>query len=169
MSRFISKERLQELVGGDITSIGGDFIATNDSQIQTGPVKKPYNDDSEYEKGMSTTTDKVFGRYRQDIPWFAVYSFGGSNTGGLALNYGSISKIGFNENTTVIKKKTVEEKIDDLVKRSKTSDVTDKNYNPKVAKLIDTISDVDLTDAQLEELSKAILDKKNNIKPIKNL
>jgi hypothetical protein len=35
--------------------------------------------------------------------------------------------------------------------------------------LIDTINDVDLTDAQLEELSKAILDKKNNAKPIKNL
>jgi predicted MPP superfamily phosphohydrolase len=69
----------------------------------------------------------------------------------------------------VWQKKTVEEKIGDLVKRSKTSDVTDKNYNPKVAKLIDTINDVDLSDAQLEELSKAILDKKNNAKPIKNL
>jgi hypothetical protein len=169
MSRFISKERLQELVGGDITSIGGDFIATNDSEIQTGPVNKPFNDDSEYEKGMPTTTDKVFGHYRQNIPWFAVYSFGGSNTGGLALNYGSINRIGLNENKTIIKKKTVEEKIEDLVKRSKTSDVTDKNYNPKVAKLIDTINDVDLTDAQLDDLSKAILHKKNNSKPIKNL
>ena len=37
---------------------------------------------------------------------------------------------------------------------------TEKNYNPKVAKLINTINDVELTDAQLEELSKAIISKK---------
>ena len=49
-------------------------------------VKLIYNND--YEKGMSTTTDKVFGRYRQDIPWFAVYSFGGSRTGGVPIDYG---------------------------------------------------------------------------------
>jgi hypothetical protein len=38
-----------------------------------------------------------------------------------------------------------------------------------VSKLIDSINDVELTDSQLEELSKAILDKKNNPNKTKNL
>ena len=66
------KKEVNELVGGDMNSDGGDANFSNDSQIQTGPVQKPYNDDSEYEKGMALTGDKVFSRYRQDIPWFAV-------------------------------------------------------------------------------------------------
>ena len=160
------KKQLDELVGGDVFAGGNDRNVTNNSEIETGPVEKPYNDDSDYEKAMSTTTDKVFARYRQNIPWFAVYSFGGSRTGGLPINYGLNEK---EEKRTIIKKKTVEEKIEDLVKKSKNSDVTDKNYNPKVSKLIDTINDVDLTDSQLEELSKAILNKKNNPNKTKNL
>ena len=36
--------------------------------------------------------------------------------------------------------KAVEEKIEDLVKKSKDSDVTGKDYNPKVSKIIDTSS-----------------------------
>lgn len=52
-----------------------------------------------------------------------------------------------------------------MVKKSKNSDVTDKNYNPKLAKMIDTINDVDLTDAQIEDLKKALEAKKNENKP----
>jgi hypothetical protein len=115
---------------------------------------------------VSTTTDKVFGRYRQNIPWFAVYSFGGSRTGGLPINYGQ-----FNEETksTIFKKKTVEEKIEDLVKKSKSSDVTSKDYNPKVEKVLDEISELDLSEKQIEELLKALTDKKNNPSKIKNI
>jgi len=157
------KKQIDELVGGDIFSDGNDRNVTNDSEIETGPVDKPYNDDSEYEKGEPTTTDKVFGRYRQNIPWFAVYSFGGTRAGG-----STTVNIPEGKNT-ILKKKHVEEKIEDLVKKSKSNDVTDKNYNPKVAKLMDTINDVDLTDSQLEELTKAIMAKKNNTNKSKNL
>ena len=160
MATFKKKD-LNELVGGDFSSGGGDRNVVSNSEIETGPVQKPYNDDSDYEKGVSTTTDRVAGRYRQNIPWFAVYSFGGTRTG---------PKVGFsNENSIVVTKKSVEEKIEDLVKKSKDTEVTDKNYNPKVSKLIDTIKDCELTDKQLEDLSKAILDKKNNTKTTKNL
>ena len=136
-----------------MNSDGGDANFSNDSQIQTGPVQKPYNDDSEYEKGMALTGDKVFSRYRQDIPWFAVYSYGGRRSGGAVTTF---------ENTNrgkIVTKKTVEEKIEDLVKRTKTSDVTEKDYNPKVAKLIDAIVDADLSYNQLNDLKKAIQDK----------
>jgi hypothetical protein len=160
MKRIIDKKQLDELVGGDIFSDGGDRNQVKDKEIETGPVDKPFNDYSDYQKGKSTTTDKVFARYRQNIPWFAVYSFGGSTTGGLPMYYGQISKL--SEDKKNISKNEVEEIIEDLVKKKKTNDVTDKNYNPKVAKLVDTITDSDLTDDQLEQLKKAIEKKKES-------
>ena len=162
MSTFKKKD-LYELVGGDFTSDGGDRNVTNNSEIETGPVQKPFNDDSDYEKGVSTTTDKVFGRYRQNIPWFAVYSFGARRSGP------NLTEDENPEKSIVIKKKTVEEKIEDLVKKSKDSDLNGKDYNPKVSKLIDTINDCDLNDKQLEDLSNAILAKKNSPNKTKNL
>jgi hypothetical protein len=160
MATFKKKD-LNELVGGDVFAGGNDRNVTNNSEIETGPVQKPYNDDSDYEKGTSTTTDRVVGRYRQDIPWFAVYSYSGTRSG-----------TGINEKeekSVVIKKKNVEEKIEDLVKKSKDSDVTEKGYNPKVSKLIDSIKDCELSDKQLKDLENAILDKKNKENNQKNL
>lgn len=162
----ITKKQLDELVGGDFTSSGSDINIIGNREIQTGPIEKPYNDDSTYEKGISTFTDVVFARYRQNIPWFAVYSFGGSRVGGLTINYGTFAE---SSNPTIIKKKTVEEIIEDLVKKGKDSDVKPKDYNPKVEKVMDEINDLDLTDTQIEELLKAIKDKKNNPKTNKNL
>jgi hypothetical protein len=154
MATFKKKD-LNELVGGDIFAGGNDRNVTNNSEIETGPVQKPYDDDSDYEKGMATTTDRA-SRYKQNIPWFAIYSFGARRSGGM------------NERK-VVTKQSVEEKIDDLVKKSKDSDVTDKNYNPKVSKLIDTIQDTDLSVKQLEDIAKAIEAKKNNSNKTKNL
>jgi len=76
--KTIKKKNLTELVGGDMNSAGGDKPFNGNSEIETGPVEKPHNDNSDYEKGVATTGDKVFGRYRQNIPWFAVYSYGGT-------------------------------------------------------------------------------------------
>jgi hypothetical protein len=148
MNTFIKKQ-LQELVGGDITANGNDRNATNDSEVETGPVAQPYNDDAPYIKGMSTTSDKVFGHYRQNIPWFAVYSFGGTRVGGRALN----------ENKKIVTKKQVEEKIEDLVKKSKTSDLTSKDSNPNLEKLIDKIEDMDLNEKQIQLLINLLSDK----------
>lgn len=159
----IKKEKLDELVGGDIFASGNDRNVVSNSEIETGPVDKPFNDNSDYEKGMATTTDKVFAHYRQNIPWFAVYSFGGTRAGG------SQTMSTVNEKRTVITKKSVEEKIEDLVKKSRNSDVTDKNYNKKVADLMDTIEDVDLTPSQMEQLLSAIEKKRNNPNKTKNL
>jgi hypothetical protein len=160
MKRIINKKQLDELVGGDIFSDGGDRNQVKDKEIETGPVDKPFNDSSDYQKGKSTTTDKVFSRYRQNIPWFAVYSFGGSTTGGLPMYYGQISKL--SEDKKTMSKKDLEEIIEDLVKKRQNNDVTDKNYNPKVSKIVDTITDSDLTDDQLEQLKKAIESKKES-------
>jgi hypothetical protein len=160
MKRIINKKQLDELVGGDIFSDGGDRNQVKDKEIETGPVDKPFNDYSDYQKGKSTTTDKVFSRYRQNIPWFAVYSFGGSTTGGLPMYYGQISKL--SEDKKTMSKKELDEIIEDLVKKRQNNDVTDKNYNPKVSKIIDTITDSDLTNDQLEQLKKVIDSKKES-------
>lgn len=159
MNTFI-KKRLDELAGGNPFSSGGDRTTTNDSEIETGPVEKAFNDNSEYEKGVPPTTDKVINRYRQDIPWFATYSFGARRVGAGAVYEGE---------KTVIKKKAVEEKIEDLVKKSKSSDLTDKNANPKISKLIDSINDTDFSEDQIEDICKAIEAKKNDLNKPKKL
>lgn len=164
--RTFDKKQIEELVGGDMDSIGSDRNAVNNSEIETGPYDKSYNDDSYYEKNVSTTTDKVFGRYRQNIPWFAVYSFGGSRTGGLTISYGQFNE---SQKNKVIKKKNVEDLIEDLVKKGKDSDVKPKNYNPDIEKIMDKINDLELTEKQIEELMKAIEVKKNKTQTKKKL
>jgi hypothetical protein len=155
MNTFI-KKRIDELAGGDPFSSGGDQTVTNNTEIQTGPVQKSFDDNSEYQKGEPPTTDKVTSHYRQNIPWFAVYAFGARRLGG------SIT-----ETKSVIKKKAVEEKIEDIVKKSKSSDLTGKDYNPKVSKIIDNINDTDFSEEQIEELKKALEAKKSENKPKK--
>jgi len=142
------KVELDEFVDSEGGIIGGDRNVSNDSEIETGPVQKPYNDDSDYEKGVSTTTDRA-SRYRQNIPWFAVYSYRGQSGRGLPVN----------ETKKVITKKELEE---DLVKKSKSdNEVLDKAYDKKTEKVLDVINDVDLTDSQLDRIKKAVLAKLN--------
>lgn len=159
--KTLEDKNLNELVGGDINAGGGDVNPTNDSEIQTGPVEKPFNDTSDYEKGVSPTTDKVFGRYRQNIPWFAVYSYGGLSGGaGRGLPY-----IKEEKPKKVVTKNSVEEKIEDLVKKSKNGDVTDKNYDAKLDKILNIIDSSDMSDDQLDKIAKVIASKKEN--PVK--
>lgn len=147
--KTIKKSNIQELVGGDFNSIGGNKPINGDSEIETGPITKTPDDMSNYEKGMPTTTDKMFSRYRQNIPWFAVYSYGSSREG----------RVKTFESKAILTKTSVEEKISDLVKKSNSLEVTDKDYNPKVANIIDTIEDAELNDKQLDDLKKAIASK----------
>lgn len=146
---------LNELVGGDISAGGNDRNVVGNTEIETGPVAKPFNDTSDYEKGTPPTTDRVFGRYRQDIPWFAIYSYGSSR-------YGRGLPVRETKNSKIVTKNSVEEKIEDLVKKSKNSDLKDKNYNAKLDKVLDIINDTNLTDKELETILKTINDKKVN-------
>ena len=101
---------------------------------------------------------KPFSRFIESL---TVTSVAGATTGTMKA-FESVQK-------NVVKKKAVEEKIEDLVKKSKDSDVTGKDYNPKVSKIIDTLTDIDLTEKQLEDLEKAIQDKKNKKDTAKNI
>lgn len=109
------KENINELVGGDFSSSGGDRNPVSDTEIETGPVAKSYNDNSDYEKGMSTTTDRVFGRYVQNIPWFALYNFAGSRNG-YTVNEEKVDEklVKPNEKKTGLLDKKSKDKIDDI-------------------------------------------------------
>jgi hypothetical protein len=149
------KQPVQELVDSEGSFIDGDRNVTSDSEIETGPVQKPFNDTSDYEKGMSTTSDRA-SRYRQNIPWFAVYSYG-ANTG---------LKKDVYESKKVITKGQLEEQIkEDLVKKSKNrEDIIDKNSG-KVKEVINLITDTDLDIEQIEKLVKLInkMKEKSNV------
>jgi hypothetical protein len=153
---IIKKHELEELVGGDGEVISGDRNVTSNSEIETGPVQKPWNDNSDYEKGMSTTTDRAT-RYRQNIPWFAVYDYRSSSGRGLPINE-------TNKTKKVKKKSQIEEEImEDLVKKSKKdNDMIEKNFDTKVEKMVDTIEDIDLSKEQLNKIKTAIINKLKN-------
>jgi len=149
VKNILPKKDLQEFVNSDGGIIdGGDRNVSNNSEIETGPVQKPWNDDSDYEKNVATTTDRA-ARYRQNIPWFAVYTYGGSTGRGTPIN----------EKTRVLKKSEIEE---DLVKKNnKDNEVLSKDYDSKTEKVLDVINDVDLTANQLEKIKNAVLSKLN--------
>ncbi len=145
------KEDVNEFVDSEGGVIGGDRNVSSDSEIETGPVQKPFNDNSDYEKGVSTTTDRA-ARYRQNIPWFAVYSYNSSTGRGLPVN---------EVRGKTITKKELEDKIkEDLVKKNKTDgDVWAKDYDGKVERAVDMVNDTELTDVQLNKLKDAVLAK----------
>lgn len=173
---IIKKREIEEFVDSDGGMIGGsDRNPANDSEIETGPTQKTWDDDSDYKKGMPTTTDRAI-RYRQNIPWFAIYSYrsssgrglpldtsippmdAGSDSNGTVVTYDDEDQM--NERKKVLTKNQIEEDIkEDLVKKSKDKEVWSKDYDAKTEKIIDTIEDSEMTDNQLERIKKAVLDK----------
>ena len=69
--------KLDELIDMNGSAIEGDFNPSY-ADIQTGPVAKSFNDNSDYVKGIATTTDKI-ARYAQPRSWWALYyGYGGT-------------------------------------------------------------------------------------------
>jgi len=141
------KKQLDEMVGGDFTASGNDRNVTNNSEIETGPVDKPFNDDSSYEKGIPTTSDKVFKNYVQDIPWFVSYSWGGVRSVG-----GNTGRV--YENSKIKTKNQIEEEL--LHKKDNDRDVVENNM---INDLIKKIKNSDLTKKEIEGLND-LIDKK---------
>lgn len=151
-----NKDDVNEFVDSEGGVIGGDRNVTSDSEIETGPVQKPFNDTSDYEKGVSTTTDRAT-RYRQNIPWFAVYSYRSSSGRGIPVNE---RKKNNSAKKDLGEKIMTKKELEDLVKKSKADgDVWSKDYDNKFEKVVDIITDTDLTDTQLNKLKDAVLAK----------
>lgn len=149
MVRRIIKRKMNELVGGDIFSDGNDRNPIGNKEIETGPIQRTFNDkNTDYQKDMSVTTDKVTSKYTQDIPWFAVYSYGGGGSNGTKMNY---SKQVY-ENKKVLTKKEFDSIIEDIVKKKNIDDLTDKKNNIKLKKIKELINTCELSQEDRKQL-----------------
>ena len=68
--------KIDELVDATGSPIEGDFNPSY-KDVQTGPYPKTYDDQSDYVKGVSTTTDDM-ANYRQPNSWWTMF-YGGTN------------------------------------------------------------------------------------------
>ena len=137
--------RLDELIDMDGTPIEGDFTPSY-GDIQTGPVAKSFDDNSDYEKGISTTTDKM-SRYAQPRSWWALYyGYGGTpySHGNRAVSEGEMSE-------ALVDKKDNKE----IVEKGNDSDIKDK-----LDKIEDLIKSSNLSDAAKDKMLNVINDSK---------
>ncbi len=108
--------KLDELIDMNGSAIEGDFNPSY-KDIQTGPVAKAFNDNSDYVKGIATTTDKM-ATYAQPRSWWALYY----GYGGTPYSHGNkpISEAEMTE--ALVDKKESE----DIVEKGKDLDLEDK-------------------------------------------
>ena len=128
--------KLDELIDMDGSPIEGDFNPGY-SDIQTVPIAKTYDYNSDYKKVIATTTDKL-ARYAQPRSWWALYyGYGGTpySHGNKPVSEGEMSEalVSKNENKDIVEKtKDLDledklKKIEDLVKKSDLSDKDKKD------------------------------------------
>jgi hypothetical protein len=122
-----NNSQLDELVDATGSPIEGDFNPSY-KDIQTGPYPKTYDDQSDYVKGISTTTDDM-ANYRQPNSWWTMfYGYGGTNYS--HGRRGSIAETELSEELVVKNGdfEIVEKKEDELVKRfEKIRDIISKS------------------------------------------
>ena len=137
--------KLDELVDMDMTSIEGDFTPSY-SDIQTGPVAKSFNDGSDYEKGISTTTDKM-STYAQPRSWWALYY----GYGGTPYSHGNKPVSESEMSEALVDKKDGK----DIVEKSK-----DLDLEEKLKQIEDLVNKSDLSDKDKKEMLNIINDSK---------
>ena len=132
---------LNELVGGDMLGGNNDKAVISNSEIQTGPLDKHFTDKSDYEKGMQVTTDRVASRYRQNLPWFAIYNYGSRN---------GLARMGVNE--------VKDDLMEKIFKKMnlKNSGLIDKEITEKTSEVLELIKDKTFTKDELENIIKFV-------------
>jgi hypothetical protein len=125
--------KLDELIDMDGSPVEGDFTPSY-HDIQTGPVAKSYNDNSDYEKGMATTTDKM-ATYRNGSWWSFYFGYGGT-----PYSHGSRPVL---EN----------EVLEALVDKSENKDIVNKDGDSDIKNKLDKIEDL-IKNSNLEKSTK---------------
>jgi len=138
--------KLDELIDTNGSAIEGDFNPSY-KDIQTGPVAKAFNDNSDYVKGLPTTTDKM-GKYAQPRSWWALYY----GYGGTPYSHGNrpISEAEMSE--AIVDKKESK----DIVEKSK-----DLDLEEKLKRIEDLVKKSDLSTKDKEKMLDIIKDSKN--------
>jgi len=138
--------KLDELIDMNGSAIEGDLNPSY-KDIQTGPVAKSFNDNSDYVKGLATTTDKM-SKYAQPRSWWALYY----GYGGTPYSHGNrpISEADVAE--ALVDKKESKE----IVEKSK-----DLDLEEKLKKIQDLVNKSDLSAKDKEKMLNIIKDSKN--------
>jgi hypothetical protein len=138
--------KLDELIDMNGSAIEGDFNPSY-RDIQTGPVAKAFNDNSDYVKGLPTTTDKI-AKYAQPRSWWALYY----GYGGTPYSHGNrpISEAEMSE--ALVDKKESK----DIVEKSK-----DLDLEEKLKQIEDLVKKSDLSAKDKEKMLDIIKDSKN--------
>lgn len=137
--------KLDELIDMNGSAIEGDLNPSY-KDIQTGPVAKSFNDNSDYVKGLPTTTDKL-SKYAQPRSWWALYY----GYGGTPYSHGNrpISEADVAE--ALVDKKESKE----IVEKSK-----DLDLEEKLKKIEDLVNKSDLSAKDKEKMLNIIKDSK---------
>jgi len=138
--------KLDELIDVNGSAIEGDFNPSY-KDIQTGPVAKAFNDNSDYVKGLPTTTDKI-ATYAQPRSWWALYY----GYGGTPYSHGNkpISEAEMSE--ALVDKKESK----DIVEKSK-----DLDLEEKLKRIEDLVNKSDLSAKDKEKMLDIIKDSEN--------
>jgi len=138
--------KLDELIDMNGSAIEGDFNPSY-KDIQTGPVAKSFNDNSDYVKGLPTTTDKI-ATYAQPRSWWALYY----GYGGTPYSHGNkpISEAEMSE--ALVDKKESK----DIVEKSK-----DLDLEEKLKRIEDLVNKSDLSAKDKEKMLDIIKDSEN--------
>jgi hypothetical protein len=167
------EETIEELVDTDGSMIDGSVPDGDEMNIQTGPVQKPSNDFSTFEKGMATTTDKARMATSQGNTWMraftglggTMYSHGMRGIGdwtsmigsqGDDMEFGSVG-MELEENMRDMVEAILDSSDDnkDIVKKKDDKDISDK------VALDDLVSRIkELSPEEKEKLGKLLSDAK---------
>jgi hypothetical protein len=138
--------KLDELIDMNGSAIEGDLNPSY-KDIQTGPVAKSFNDNSDYVKGLATTTDKI-AKYAQPRSWWALYyGYGGTpySHGNKPISEGDVAE-------ALVNKKESKE----IVEKSR-----DLDLEEKLKKIEDLVNKSDLSAKDKEKMLNIIKDSKN--------
>lgn len=143
--------KLDELVDVNGGEISGDY-KPGYKQIQTGPVPKSFDDTSDYEKGVSTTTDD-WVQYANPRSWWSLYY----GYGGTPYSHG--------KRPIAETKKKIKDMLENIVDKQDSEDFVEKSENKEITDTLKRISDLvkkskDLTKSEKEQIINIIKDSK---------
>ena len=142
-------KNLDELVDVSGGEISGDY-KPGYKQIQTGPTPKSFDDTSDYEKGVSTTTDD-WAQYANPRSWWSLYY----GYGGTPYSHGKrpISET----------KDKIKDMLENIVDKQELDDIVEKNGETDITPTLKRIEDLvkkskGLSEPQKDEIINIIND-----------
>jgi ABC-type proline/glycine betaine transport system substrate-binding protein len=137
---------IDELVNHNGGEISGDY-QPGLKQIQTGPIPKPYDDDSTYTKGRSTTSDEWAKQVQPRSWWSLYYGYAGTP---------------YSRGYRTVAEATGKEVFEKIVDKTTNKEIVDKEINKdlmdKLKNIGDLIAKSNISQDKKDEILKIIND-----------